>query len=162
MLFLEFFLSLGLMALAFSLVYVNIAAPFFGKIRKTLAPGGEATDSVLEERAGRLALLIGTVLLAATEAYLQSAWSAYCVKRTLALVILPESTNWVYYIVGFLLCEAALGYIAVKDRANGIIEVFRSVIPMGAFVAFAVDASRIDIFYGWITRLFAGGFWPFS
>lgn len=171
--FLTFLLTLGLAAVAFPLLYLRWMVPLVERCRAFLVPEvSSAPGDAFSGKAGaaetkgspggvveRLPLILGSGLLLLLEIYIQSAWSAFSVLKVLEYAGHPDAARWIYYTVGFLLCEGALGYVARKDQGNDIFRVLRSVIPMGAFAAFALVPSRVDILYGWLRALVAFRLW---
>jgi len=84
--------------------------------------------------------------------YLQGAVGAYCAGRTLHALAEGTTPRWLAYSVAFLAAEAPLGVLARRVEGITATESFRSIIPMGLFVAFCVrpDWQRAYFWLAWL------------
>ncbi len=144
-----FLLTMGLFAWTLPVLYLRFLTPLFARGRRFFSSDAEG-------RMGRYITNLSLTLFTALEAYILSGWTAFCVFKSMEMARLPHTTGWIYMFAGFILCQASLGFIAVRDHEPEFVLVLRSVIPMGAFAAFALAPARIDLFYGWLTPVFSG------
>ena len=144
-----FVLTLGLFAWALPVLYLRFLTPLFAR-------GRHFFSFDIEGRWGRIANNLSLALFTASEAYILSGWTAFCVFKGMEMARLPHTTGWIYMFTAFVLCQAPLGFIAVRDHQKEFFLVLRSVIPMGAFAAFALAPERIDLFYSWLVPAFSG------
>jgi hypothetical protein len=144
-----FLLTLGLFAWTLPVLYLRFLSPLFAR-------GRAFFSSDAEGRVGRFMKYLSLLLFAGLEAYILSGWTAFCVFKGLEVARLPHTTGWIYMTTAFILCQASLGFIAVRDIHGEFILVLRSVIPMGAFATFAMVPARIEIFYAWLIPFFPG------
>jgi hypothetical protein len=151
----------------FLLVYGRFLDPPLSRIRRILraalrsgrleeepgssgspSPGaGEGEGSMPRPLAG---LSLAFVLL--LDIYLQGAVGAYCAGRTLHALAEGTTPRWLAYSVAFLAAEAPLGVLARRVEGITATESFRSIIPMGLFVAFCVrpDWQRAYFWLAWL------------
>ncbi|MDR1377812.1 MAG: hypothetical protein LBJ36_02010 [Synergistaceae bacterium] len=114
-----------------------------------LASGGWGTG-----RWGSPLSLVIQVVLSGFLAYLLTIWSVWCVLRCFTYTRFPGTSGVLYFGVGFLCCEYALGKMARAGRYRGFfMSVFHYAMGMGAFVVFAMNPLPIKDFYSWLMRL---------
>ena len=86
-------------------------------------------------------------------AYIFTIWSAWCVLMCMAYTQDPAGGRFLYYITAFFCCEYALGKMAKADRHRGFfMSILPFVMPMGAFVVFAMNPLPLEDAYPWLMR----------
>ena len=106
------------------------------------------TIGLYEMRPGLSYLAIPPAI--ALNIYILGGWAAVCASRT---VIFKEYAThvWLYYVVGFLLCEGPLGYMAAKQGPGGQAPAtcLYTIFTLVAFIAFCIWPSLTVWPYGW-------------
>ncbi len=92
-------------------------------------------------------------LLFFIEVFIQSSWSAWVAYRILEFSMQAEAQKWLYFLLGALCGEAALGYIARKEEDVNLWVALRSIIPMGLLVQFVINPRFLDSLFGWLVRI---------
>jgi len=64
-----------------------------------------------------------------------------------------EAQKWLYFLLGAICGEAALGYIARKEEDVNLWVALRSIIPMGLLVQFVINPRFLDSLFGWLVRI---------
>lgn len=151
--FWRFFIGLFIASIIAPLVFALLVMPLLGAamliFRKQVPEGSE--DAPV--RTSPIAYpFIGLIFLGYV--YVFCGWAAYVAVRTTFYASHPDVSNpWLYYVVGFALCHGPLGYMAVKEGAQGSkASCLHILIAMVAYVVFCLWPPLMLGPYGWFLR----------
>lgn len=153
----SFTLTLALWGYVIAVIYARYVTPFIEGVKNSLSDPN-SDPYIYGGRFSRKALKVSVeALFFLAQAYFLMGWSAYAILKIRAMTHSGDILHpWVFYFLGIGICQWTLGYIALREKFNGIFSILHSVLAMGACVTFAIRPSGILPLYGWLANLMGG------